>query len=346
MKTRYLTIWALFFTLVFGSFTAAWGWQADWCWPTWVTWDDDPRTGISTTSFPGGSVWRNDVMVALSQWNDMRGMSFEFDPIVDDTDGVHRLGNGDNEIVFTNNVGAGGALAVTQIRMDLCFLGQDIEEADIKFNNTVTWETGAHDPRQVETIASFRFTAVHEMGHFLGLLHEDNRMAVMLSTASGFFGGSPSTRARAFPDDAVGSRTLYPHSNRETDIAISNFRWVSSDNTALILPTGIQNVRRGDTFTTGFAFGNLGTQTVDNFEFVIVLSTNDIISTADRIIAAGTGWGTAGFYGDFTFTVRVPSDMPLGDYFVGGILDPNNALAEAREGNNRVAFPGRIRVVP
>ncbi|UCC31099.1 MAG: matrixin family metalloprotease [Phycisphaerales bacterium] len=346
MRNRYLAIWILPLAALTSLASAAWGWEGDWCWPTWVTWDGDPRTGISTVSFPRNSVWRDDVVRSLGRWNDIRGMTFEFDPIVNDTDGVHRLGNGDNEIVFTDNAGTGGALAITQLRLDWCFFGQDIEEADIKFNNSVTWETGAHDPRFEETTASFRFTAVHEMGHFLGLGHEDDRMAALLSTASGFWGGSPSTRTHPFPDDAVGSRTLYPHSNTETDIAISNFRWVSPNNTSLILPSGTQTVSAGDTFTTGFAFGNLGTHSVNNIEVIIVLSTNDIISTVDRVIATGTGWCTPGYYGDHTFTVRVPGNMTPRVYYVGGILDPNNYIAERREGNNRVAFPGTINVTP
>lgn len=102
-------------------------------------------------------------------------------------------------------------------------------------------------------------------------------------------------RARGFPDDAIGARTLYPFANRETDIAISNFRWVSANTTGLILSTGTITVRPGGRFTTGFAFGNLGTETVSDFEVIIVLSPNDIISTYDRTIATGTGWGTAAF---------------------------------------------------
>jgi hypothetical protein len=336
MKTNRLMCLAAGLTLSLAVTPRAQAWQN-----SGITWNDDAATAIATISFPAGSVWRNDLLVELAQWNDMLGMHFEFDPLGDDTDGTYGLGNGANEIAFTDNAGAGGNLGLTSIR----FRGSDIEEADTVFNNTLTWETGAHDPRAVETTVSFRFTSVHELGHFLGLDHEDNQMAVLLSTASGFFGGSENTRARGFPDDAIGARTLYPFTaNHETDIAISNFRWVASDSTGLILPTGTTTVRPGGTFTTGFAFGNLGTETVTDFEVIIVMSSNNIISTADRTIATGTGWGTAGFYGAFTFAFAVPGDMPPGEYFVGAILDPNNRILEQREANNRMAFPGQIRV--
>lgn len=308
--------------------------------PTGQTWDDDAATAIATNSFPAGSVWSDDLQNALARWNGMVGMHFEFDPIGDDTDGTYGLGNGTNEIVFTDNDGTGGSLGLTSTR----FRGSEMLEADTAFNNTLTWETGAHDPREVETTASFRFTIVHELGHFLGLDHEDDQMSVVLSTASGFHGGNESTRANPFPDDAAGARWLYPFPNPETDLAISNFRWLSANTTGLILSTGTRTVRAGDSFATGFAFGNLGTGTIDRFDVVVVLSTNEVISTSDRTIATATGWGTAGFYGAFTFDVSVPVGTPSGEYFVGAILDPDNRIPEQREGNNRVAFPGKIRV--
>jgi len=319
------------------------------CGSSFVTWSDDARTGVSTTSFPAGNVFRDDLFAALSRWNSLRGMSLEFDPIVDDTDGTHVSGNGHNEIVFTDNAGAGGLFAATARRVTTCFFGSDIVEADILFNNeAVPWATGPPDPRVILPTVNFRLTAVHELGHFLGLQHEDDRIAVMMSTAETFWGGSGRFRAAPFPDDAKGARTLYPSDRQETDIAISNFRFVSANNTALILPSDVRTVQPGGTFRTGFGFGNLGTSAVASFEFIVVLSPNAVISTGDRIIASGSGTclGScpAGFYGAATFDVSVPADMPPGEYFVGGMLDPQNRLAERREGNNRVAFPGKIRV--
>jgi hypothetical protein len=313
--------------------------------PAWASrpfgaFDNDATTAIATISFPASTVWRADLMNALGRWNGMVGMHFEFDPLVDDTDGRYGLGNGQNEIAFTDNAGTGGSLGLTSTLSR----GFEILESDTVFDNSQTWEVGAHDPRVTEGNPSFRFTIVHELGHFLGLDHEDNRMSVVLSTASGFYGGNEDTRAQPHPDDAVGARGLYPFPNQEVDLAISNFRWVSSNATDLILAGGTQTVRRGASFTTGFAFGNLGTGTIDRFDFRVVLSTNDIISTSDPIIATGSGWGTAGFYGDFKFDVAVPAGTAAGEYFVGAILDPDNRIPEQREGNNRVAFPGKIRV--
>lgn len=308
-----------------------------------VTWDNDQTARLLPISFPAGSVWRNDLLVAFNRWNDMRGMWFEFENIVDDNNNTFNYSNDRNEFAW-HSTETDGALAVTVITYDVSFFDWDIEEADIIFNNTLAWEFGAHDPRTVETTASFRFTAVHEMGHFLGLLHENDEMAVMLSTASAFHGGSGHLRSAPFPDDAQGARRLYPHSNSETDFSVSNFRWVSSNNTSLILGSGTQTVNPGGTFNSGFAFGNPG-KTYVEFTGYLVLSTNTTITTHDRVIATGTGWADPYYYGDHSFQLRVPSDMAPGDYYVGAILDPNNEVAEEREGNNAVAFPGIVRVV-
>ena len=309
-----------------------------------TNWSGDASARLLPVSFPTSHPSRTDLMVAFDRWNDMRGMWFEFDPIGNDSNNTFSMGNGVNEFAW-HSTATGGALAVTTVRFNWCFIDQSIVEADMVFDNTIVWEFGSHNPRQVEGNAAFRFTAVHEMGHFLGLDHEPNQMAALLTSASGFHGGSANFTSAPFGDDARGARRLYPHSNSETDFSISNFRLISSDNTGLILPTGTTTVSAGSNITTGFAFTNQG-ETFVNFPFTVFLSTNTIISTADRPLVSGTGFGPAGFFGDFTFQVQIPSDVAPGDYFIGAILDPNNTIAEQRESNNRVAFPGVLRVNP
>lgn len=308
-----------------------------------VNWDRDASARLLPVSFPATHPSRGDLFLAFNAWNNMRGMWFDFDSIRDDSDNTFQQRNGVNEFLW-HPTATDGSLAVANVQFNFCFFDQSIVEADVIFNNRVAWEFGDHDPRQVEGAANFRFTAVHEMGHFLGLDHEPNQMAVVLTTASGFHGGSEIFRSAPFGDDALGARRLYPDSNSETDFSISNFRWISSDRTGLILPTGVTTVQAGAMVTTGFAFTNQG-NTFVNFPFTIYLSADPTISTFDRPILSGRGFGPPGFFGDFTFQVRIPPDTAPGVYFIGGILDPNDTIAEWREGNNRVTFPGTIRVI-
>lgn len=345
MKTTLLTLITILVLLgLSGNVVHAWE-PLEECWGDPVIWSNDTTMAISPVSFPSGSVDRDDLMIAFDRWNDMRGMSFEFERIVDDNNTYGR-GNGVNEVAFVDNAVVGGAWAIARVQPGTCFFaGQGIVEVDILFNADKPWEMGAHDPRTVTTEQNFRRAAVHEMGHALGLDHENDSMAVMLETAAAFHGGHEAFRAGPFPDDAVGARALYPHPNTATDFAISNFRWVASNTTDLILGTGVQRTCPGFDFVTDFGFSNLG-KTWEQMGYVVVLSSDLDISTNDRIVGSGQVFGPPGTFFSEPFSVTVPIDMQEGDYFVGGILDPRNEITEEYEGNNRVAFPGTLRVLP
>jgi subtilase family serine protease len=50
-------------------------------------------------------------------------------------------------------------------------------------------------------------------------------------------------------------------------------------------------------------------------------------------------WGTAGYTGTFTRTLTIPANTAPGTYYLGFIVDHNNAIAEANEGNNWAEMP-------
>jgi hypothetical protein len=73
--------------------------------------------------------------------------------------------------------------------------------------------------------------------------------------------------------------------------------------------------------------------------FGIYLSTNATISTSDQLLNTGS-WPSFGrfTFSTFNWSVTVPSVSDCRTYYIGGIIDDNNAYAERFEGNNAVAF--------
>jgi hypothetical protein len=296
---------------------------------------------ISTTSFPPGSSWDGRLQNAMWHWNNVKGSGFNF-WVGRDTDGTHRLGNGRNEIYLENN--SGSALAVTYTRTRCYwFFGwhRGIKETDIGYNVNYSWSTGSYSYAN-PTGSPFNFESVslHELGHSLGLLHENRRMATMNSfyPNSGPLGYYK--QWDPYADDRQGARFLYPDSTTEVDVAGSPLRRTGSGTSNRVTSPGA--AARGSWVTIQFTFSNLSTST-RSFNIGFYLSTNSYISTFDTLLGRNWGaWGTAGFTGTFSRTLWIPSWVAPGTYYLGFLLDDPAALAEANEVNNNQPMPRSI----
>lgn len=104
---------------------------------------------------------------AAATWNYER-FQFTFASEACLSNGVYPLMNGVNQIDFGPL--RSGALAETVF----VFIGADTIECDLRFNSAVNWYTGTGTP------ATDQFdlwsVALHELGHCLGLAHEDSVM--------------------------------------------------------------------------------------------------------------------------------------------------------------------------
>ncbi len=95
------------------------------------------------------------------------------------------------------------------------------------------------------------------------------------------------------------------------------------------------SVSPGGSFTNYFRVMNTGTQSSGTFKVFVYLSTNDVISSYDTKVGESTVSSiSGGAYRDVVTSCSVPSSMTAGDYYVGMIIDPDNAVQETDENDN------------
>ncbi|MCK4626818.1 MAG: hypothetical protein KAV00_16015, partial [Phycisphaerae bacterium] len=98
-------------------------------------------------------------------------------------------------------------------------------------------------------------------------------------------------------------------------------------------------IEHGQTWSAWLDVRNGGTADAGGFYVDFYASTNNIISTGDYFIDDVWVSGvTAGSYVDVDLSTNFPTSIPLGDYYVGAIIDSTNSVSESDEGNNTVEF--------
>lgn len=298
---------------------------------------------ISTTSFSPGSTWDARLQNAMWHWNNVKGSTWDF-YVRRDTDGSHNSSNGRNEVYLDNSLSL-PTLAVTRTRY-YCYWAfgwrRGISETDIGFNNNISWNLGSLNYNSLGSPFSFEAVALHELGHALGLTHEDRWMASMNSS---YPTSGPAGHYKTWdplPDDRAGGRHLYPDGTTERDVAASVFRRTGSGSSGLV--TSTTTASRGSYATVQFSFHNMSTST-QTFNIGFYLSTNNFISTGDRLLGTNTGaWASAGSSVTFTRTLYIPSNVTPGQHWLGFYLDFDNNLSESVEGNNHIAMPRPIQI--
>jgi hypothetical protein len=298
---------------------------------------------ISTTSFPPGSSWDGALQNAMWHWNNVKGSGFNY-YVGRDTDGSSNPSNGVNEIYF-NSGQTGSALAVTRTQYH-CYWAfgwqRGIDETDIAFNTSLSWNTGAVNYASLGSPYHFESVALHELGHALGLQHSDGVQATMNSYYPN--GGSLGNYKEIDPlaDDRLGARSLYGDGTTETDLAGSAFQRTGTGTSGLVSsPT---SAARGSTVNIGVSIANLGTSTA-SFNIGFYLSSDAFITSGDRLLGTNTGAfiGSGGLL-TFTRSLTIPTNVAPGTYYLGFIPDNNNALGEANEGNNGQPMPRAITI--
>lgn len=303
-------------------------------------WSGDPSLRIANVSFPSGSVWRDDLENGIKRWNGIYGMWLEYDYSYTNAT-TYSNGDGNNSVGFVQSGDIDGAWGSTWIS----YSGRDIEEIDVSFNADIGWNTGAQDERERDIFRpAFRKVVVHEFGHGLGLDHDCSELAQMAQGYAGhvWYGGSQTYRHHPSPDDCEGARYQYPYSSHtEVDISLMNFEMNGSCNSQVWRDNSLVTpVAAGDMVDIEYTVCNLG-NAGSSFSVGIYLSTNDIITKNDIYLGGVAYYLTDQYALEQDRAYYIPCTVPEGIYYIGAVVDPENKLAEMRESNNRLVFPGQ-----
>jgi hypothetical protein len=321
-------------------------------------------------SFPEGSSWRTALTTANSRWNQAPG---------DFTFGIRNWGeehlgrsNSQNEIWFSDNQDVlDGAPAICYTRY-ICFLGiRDYIEADVIFDADVDWSTSTSVWSKRGYGGDFRpwgTTALHEMGHALGLKHVDYTYNIMGEDWTHIFSNGDDVRHYVGEDAGSGDVHLYGQTDNvnKDDLAVTHWKYGSADGAySEHIPCRIYNlddsnvsredevadgfkrylVRAGESYKVQFTFENNGYFDHEDVDVAHYVSTNRWISTGDTRVRTGTMTLNRNTVYTAKHTITLPDDLVVGGiYYVGVIVDYTSEITEFINSNNATYLP--IRIVP
>jgi hypothetical protein len=294
--------------------------------------------------------YRADFIVAKDEWNRLPHMNDMFDTVFTCGGFCYAENDHFNDIRI-QDLGAGGNVAFTLNWTVPCQSPFDanndghLDSTDFTFNTSAATTFGA-PASDLDTRLFVRGVAMHEIGHMLGMLHENFGMTLMNGSGSGpgvnVHGHYPGPNAlQMHPNDTAFAVQFYGNGVTTSDNAPSNFRFNSS--TARIFlasPPGttIQNCPN-QTISIKWSIGNKGTTDHLNPQpaYKIFLSFKTFIDGTAILAKTSTFGSFHAQFSDFTDWFVIPSTAQKGVIY--NILiqtDSNNSVGEWDEGNNNL----------
>lgn len=320
-------------------------------------------------------IWRNTLKDAIKKVN-LNPSRFRFNLQIA-TEGV-RLNNGQNEIWWSRDAGVlNGAPAIAYSWWTCKRDWRDwfkkkvyLREVDIIFDHRMYTEGKWTGGKKKESLLYyggskrlFQGTAVHELGHAMGLGHENREYNIMGADYSHIHANGTGARTYFGEDAGKGAVALYGRRRDEwEDVGVVHWRYsgrsgeysthsksrvFDTDGNVLAIhqinkETGYR-VRPGQGVLAEFTFENNGKSRRVWVKVGYYISKNDLITTLDRRIGGAKLRLHRGDVWTRRQKLTIPTDLISGkNYWIGAIVDEDDKISEAVEWNNATYIPIRI----
>jgi hypothetical protein len=296
------------------------------------------------STFPAGNPYRTSLYWAVMQFN-KNPSQFRITQRYDDTS--LDLHNGQNEVWASAD--RRHSPAVTYWWIDT--KTNRIIEADVVFYNAYPYTAYMNKTTSLAYGGSkrtFRTVLLHEYGHVAGLHHEDDEYNIMGDDKTHIHCNGDNLYSYVGEDAADGLVYLYGgYSGTIEDLSVSMFRRIGASggysshgfcrmfdsSGTLLISSDYEGQKRydvspGQLVRVEFTYENNG-KTSQSTQVGYYISTNNYISTSDRLITRLSRMTLIrnDVY-TYSVTLRIPSDLAPGTYYLGAIIDYNDTLKE------------------
>jgi hypothetical protein len=209
----------------------------------------------------------------------------------------------------------------------------------------------------------FQTTAIHELGHALGLAHTNNTYNIMGTDWTHIHANGTTARSYLGEDAANGVVYLYGTSGSTLeDLGVTHWKYLGTsgeysthqktrvtNSSGGALPTFTVSgetgyyVSKGQVVRLELTYENNGKTTQSSSDVRFYVSTNNTISTSDTLLGSTTFSLGRNTVMTTSNSLTIPSSLTSGvTYYLGAVIDADGSLGEMTEGNNATYLPIRI----
>lgn len=334
-----------------------------------ATWRSNPTVEYQPSSFPAGA-WRDALEQAVGRWTNDPS-TFNYHLVLGDNSVA--LDNGVNEIWFTSgNETCFGGRCSSALAYRWCSGQGNIIETDIIFDSNAPVPFTPLTNKGLLTRyggqnRSFQATAIHELGHTLGLAHVNTEYNIMGSDFNHLSTNGAVARAYVGEDASDGAVFLYGlRSPPVQDVGVVHWKYKgvldgqpeysAHERTELYDASGValdffidligepRYIVDPGLVQTEFTYENNGASVQNDIKVGYYISTDATITTLDRRIREVTFEQLARANVDTRrISVIIPDDLVSGqNYWLGAIVDDDDSVDEVIEWNNATYIGIRV----